>query len=120
MGHHAEQASAVVHHPLLGDAPNKCILGAQLRRRIVDPVPQGNRQITQLAVHIADVGHRETLVLLPVIQLLPQQIQRIVVGPRLAAHTAARVAAACSAGGRSVTDIDSSHAGYLHLAGCQR
>ena len=118
-GHHAEQASFVIHHPLLRDIPDERILGAQHRRLIIHPVPQRNRQITQLAVDIADVGHREALVLVTLFQFLPQKIQRIVVGPRLAAYIAA-VRAACAAGGRSVTNIDGSHAGYLHLTPCQR
>ena len=71
-GHHAEQASAVAHHPLLRDIPDERILGAQHRRLIIHPIPQRNRQITQLAVDIADVGHREALVLLTLIQPLPQ------------------------------------------------
>ena len=117
-GHHAEQASFVVHHPLLWDIPDERILGAQHWCLIIHPIPQRNRQITQLAVDIADVGHREALVLVTLFQFLPQQIQRIVVGTRLAAYIAA-VRAACSVGGRSVTNIDGSHAGYLHLTPCQ-
>ena len=123
-GHHAEQASAVAHHPLLRDIPNKGILGAQSRRLIVDPVPQRDRQITQAAVDIADIGHREALVLLPFIQLLPQQVQRVVVGSRLAAvHTVTvRIASVrhIPAGRRiPVVDVDRPHAGYLHLTGSQ-
>ena len=65
-------------------------------------------QITQAAVDIADVGHREALVLLTLVQLLPQQIQRIVVGSRLAAVGFGGVTVRCT-----VVDVDGSHAGYL-------
>ena len=109
----------------LRDIPNKGILGTQPRRRIVDPVPQWDRQITQLAVDIADIGHREALVLLPFIQLLPQQVQRVIVGPRLAAvHTVTvrTVSVRRIPAGRRipVVDVDRPHTGYLHLTGCQR
>ena len=123
-GHHAEQASPIAHHPLLRDIPDKCILRAQSRCLIVDPVPQRDRQITQISVNIADVGHREALVLLPFIQLLPQQVQGVIVGSRLAAvHTVTGRTTSVRhipAGRRiPVVDVDRPHAGYLHLTGSQ-